>query len=96
MEAAGAGVVARSLNSAPSELRSATAEGLRYYFQRHADLTHKRIQMNRGLPDAAELSELRVVRVGRIAEALDALGPGRMAQRSQAPRRDPPGPEFGL
>ena len=96
VEAAGAGAVARSLSSAPSELRSATAEGLRYYFQTHADSTHKRIQMNRGLPDAAELSELRVVRVGRIAEALDAFGTGRPPLRPESPGRGLPGPDLGL
>lgn len=95
VEATGPAAMARSLSSAPAELARATAEALRYHFATHGDVTLKRIQVIAVMPDAANLSEDRVHNVGRVADALDALGTGRPPPQRRPPR-DLSGPGLGL
>jgi hypothetical protein len=73
--------VARRLSSAPEKLGEATIEALRHHFSTHGDVTLQRIRLNRALPDAATLVEDRVHDVARVADALEALGTGRMGPR---------------
>ncbi len=81
VEAEGPAVVARRLSSAPEKLGEATIEALRHHFPTHGDVTLQRIRLNRALPDAATLVEDRVHDVARVADALEALGTGRMGPR---------------
>jgi hypothetical protein len=81
VEAEGPAALARRLSSAPEKLGEATIEALRHHFSTHGDVTLQRIRLNRALPDAATLVEDRVHDVARVADALEALGTGRMGPR---------------